>query len=62
MAQQHRPETGGGATLGQQGQPSQALAGSPRGLLALLRRVVTPRAPAIVVMERDGRMVCHRRP
>lgn len=32
----------------------------PRRLLRLLLRVVTPRSPAVLVMERDGRLVCER--
>lgn len=30
------------------------------GLLALLRRAIAPRAPVVLVMERDGRLVCAR--
>lgn len=37
-------------------------AGAPRTrtLLSILRRVVAPRAPSVLVMERDGRLVCER--
>lgn len=30
----------------------------PRSLIGLLRRVIAPRSPAVLVMERDGRLVC----